>query len=62
LVPIICILSPVICYVFDFYSKTLFDGYIFGNEILIFNGSITFLGLFLISKKGNQAEIQSLKA
>jgi Na+/pantothenate symporter len=61
-VPFICILSPVICYVFDFYSKTMFDGYIFGNEILILNGSITFLGLFLISKKSNSIDIQSLKA
>jgi SSS family transporter len=62
LVPFICILSPVICYVFDYYSKTMFNGYIFGNEILILNGSITFLGLFLISKKSNSTDIQSLKA
>ncbi len=62
LVPFICILSPVICYVFDLYSKTLFNGYVFGNEILILNGAITYLGLFLISKKGNATDIQTLKA
>jgi hypothetical protein len=39
----------------------LFGGYVFGNEILILNGTFTFLGLYLISKKGNPAEIQSLK-
>ena len=61
LVPIICILSPVICYLLDHNSKVLFGGYVFGNEILILNGTFTFLGLYLISKKGNPAEIQSLK-
>ncbi|MEJ6737336.1 MAG: sodium:solute symporter [Flavobacteriales bacterium] len=49
LVPIICILSPIICFVLNSYSGTIFNGYKFGFEILILNGALTFLGLFLIS-------------
>ncbi len=50
-VPLICILSPVLCYFIDFYAPTYLGGYKFGNEILILNGLLTFIGLFLISKK-----------
>ncbi|PCI96837.1 MAG: sodium:solute symporter [Flavobacteriales bacterium] len=49
LVPLICLLSPVICYLLNIYSTTLFNGYQFGFEILILNGALTFLGLFLSS-------------
>jgi Na+/proline symporter len=49
LVPLICILSPIICYLLNIYSEELFGGYKFGFEILILNGSLTFLGLFLLS-------------
>lgn len=51
LVPVVCILAPSICYFLDVYSVSWFGGYKFGNEILIVNGLLTFLGLFLISKK-----------
>jgi Na+/proline symporter len=43
LVPIICISSPVICYILNLYVP-------FGFELLILNGVITFVGLFLIKK------------
>jgi Na+/proline symporter len=49
LVPIICILSPIVCFVLNSYSETIFNGYKFGFEILILNGALTFLGLFLVS-------------
>lgn len=49
LVPIICLLSPAICYVINMNSVVYLGGYKFGNELLILNGSITFLGLLLIS-------------
>ncbi len=51
LVPFICLVSPVLCYSLDVFSKELFKGYIFGNEILIVNGILTFVGLWLISHK-----------
>jgi hypothetical protein len=50
LVPIICILSPLICFLITKYSTDLFGAYIIDNELIIINGLITFLGLLLISK------------
>jgi Na+/proline symporter len=50
-VPVVCILSPVICYFLNVNSENLFNGYKFGFELLILNGIITFLGLFLFRKK-----------
>lgn len=50
-VPIIVIVSPVICYILSSYSDVLFGGYNFGFELLIVNGMITFAGLFLFRKK-----------
>lgn len=50
-VPIICLLSPIICYILNIYSVQLFNGYQFNFEILIVNGLLTFVGLLLISKK-----------
>jgi Na+/proline symporter len=50
LVPIICLLSPAICYILNANSKTLMGGYVFDNELIVVNGLITFLGLLLISR------------
>ncbi len=50
-VPIVAITSPVICYFISKYSETIFFGYKFGFELLILNGLITLVGLWLISKK-----------
>jgi mannitol-specific phosphotransferase system IIBC component len=51
IVPIVCILAPLLCYALDHYSKQLFGEYKFGNEMLIINGVLTFSMLFLFSKK-----------
>jgi Na+/proline symporter len=51
IVPFICILSPILCYYISLNSATWFDGYVFGNELLIINGAFTFIGLLLISKR-----------
>jgi Na+/proline symporter len=51
LVPLVAILSPIICYILSRYSEQLFYGYKFGFELLVLNGLITFIGLLLISKK-----------
>ncbi len=48
-VPLVCIASPVICYLLQTYSETLFSGYQIGFELLPMNGFITFLGLWAIS-------------
>ena len=49
LVPFICVVSPLICYLISDNSESWFNGYKFGNELLILNGALTFLGLYLIS-------------
>jgi Na+/proline symporter len=51
IVPIVCIVSPLICYLLDRNAATLFGAYKFGNEILIINGAITFTLLYAFSKK-----------
>ncbi len=51
LVPAICLLAPVICYIVDSNSKEWFNGYLFGNELLLVNGLLTFGGLWVIRKK-----------
>jgi SSS family transporter len=50
-VPIVCLASPILSYIISSNSEALLWGYKFGFEILILNGLITFLGLFLISKE-----------
>ena len=50
-VPFVGILAPVLCYLISKYSEIIFNGYKFGFELLILNGLITILGLFLFSKK-----------
>jgi|SRR6476661_1601354 len=50
LVPLICLLSPAICFVIDTNSKTWF-GYVFGFELIVMNGIITFIGLLLTANK-----------
>lgn len=49
-VPVVCIISPVICYLLSQYSTVLFNGYKFGFELLILNGALTFAGLSLLKK------------
>ena len=43
LVPVVALISPVLCYVLQLYIP-------FGFELLMINGAITFVGLFLIKK------------
>lgn len=52
-VPYVCIAAPIICFIIDKYQKSLLGSYEVGLELLIINGTITFLGLLLISKKGS---------
>ncbi len=49
-VPLICVLSPAICFFISKYSTELLGDYVIDNELIIVNGLITFVGLFLISK------------
>jgi len=49
-VPVIAVLSPVICYLLKIYMP-VWTGYHFGFEILLLNGLLTFVGLMLARKR-----------
>ena len=50
-VPLIAIASPVICFVLNAFSTELLGGYQFGFELLILNGLITFIGMYIFKEK-----------
>ncbi|MCK4360574.1 MAG: sodium:solute symporter [Bacteroidales bacterium] len=50
-VPIVALISPVICYIISENSEKWLNGYKFGFELLILNGIITFVGLYLIKNR-----------
>jgi len=47
---IIALLSVVASYFINSFSSQLFNGYMFGYELIIINGLLTFIGLYLIRK------------
>lgn len=49
--PMVCLLSPVFSYLIHRYSEEWLWGYRFGFEILLLNGLLCFIGLFLIRKR-----------
>ncbi len=51
MVPVICIAAPVICYMLKTNEKEWLGGYVIGTELLIINAGLTFLLLFLCSRK-----------
>lgn len=54
LVPIVCITAPAICFFISKYSVELLGNYVLDNELIIVNGLITFIGLWLISKPATE--------
>jgi hypothetical protein len=53
-VPVICVLAPILCLVLDYYQAQLFGDFRIGQELLIINGGITFIGLWLISSANSK--------
>ncbi|CAN5725559.1 sodium:solute symporter [soil metagenome] len=51
LVPVVCIMAPLICFFLDKFQAELLGDFKIGSELLIVNGALTFLGLLIISKK-----------
>jgi Na+/proline symporter len=49
IVPFICITAPILSFLIDKFQKQLFGNYEIGNELLIVNGLITFILLFIFS-------------
>lgn len=50
LVPFVCIVPPIACYLINTYSTRWFSGYQVGFELLVFNGFLTGVGLWLIRR------------
>jgi Na+/proline symporter len=57
LVPVVCVVSPILSYLISANAGVWLDGYKIGIEILIINGLITFAGLWLVSK--NRVELST---
>ncbi|MBL0310188.1 MAG: sodium:solute symporter [Bacteroidetes bacterium] len=57
LVPVVCVLSPVLSFVLNLVSDKIIPGYYIGLELLLINGLITFSGLYFISHKDFQTNI-----
>jgi hypothetical protein len=51
LITAVCLIAPAICYILSKNAAHWFNGYQIGIELLLIDGALTFLGLFLISKK-----------
>jgi Na+/proline symporter len=47
--PIVCLTIPVISFLLDTNSSKLIPGFSFGPELILWNGLLTFVGLYLIS-------------
>ena len=50
-IPLVAVLSPVLCFILDENSQKWFNGYSFSYELLILNAFFTFIGLLLLTKK-----------
>ncbi len=50
-VPLLAVSAPILAFLISKYSDTLLFGYKFGFEVLILNGMLMFLGLFLFRKR-----------
>ena len=50
-VPVVAVLSPILCFILQKNSQAWFNGYSFSYELLIFNALFTFVGLILLIKK-----------
>jgi Na+/proline symporter len=49
-VPLVCLVSPVLCYVLSRSAPSLLGGYQIGLELLLINGLFTFAGLWALSR------------
>lgn len=61
-VPLVCIISPVACYVIQYFLKEWF-GYTMSHELILLNAAVTVLGLFILRKsEGSTAPAQKVTA
>ena len=58
-VPFVALLSPILSYIVNLNSVNWFWGYRFGFEILILNGLLAFIGLWLISLRNGKESMST---
>lgn len=58
LVPVVCVIAPLISYWIGVNSVDWFSGYKIDIEILIINGAITFAGLWMVSGPGSRTAVR----
>ena len=57
-VPVVALLSPVICLILQLHSERWFGGYKFSYELLLLNAALTFAGLCLLIRRDAPAKRQ----
>ncbi|MTG98956.1 MULTISPECIES: sodium:solute symporter [Myroides] len=58
IVPLICLASPILTLILSNNSQQWFAGYVFDNELILVNGTLTVLLLLLISNKSKLVSTQ----
>lgn len=58
LVPVVCVIAPLLSYWISAKSPEWFGGYKIDIEILIINGAITFAGLWMVSSSGSRGAVR----
>jgi Na+/proline symporter len=61
IVPGVCVVAPLLCWLVDRNSVAWFGGYRFSNELLAVNGAITALGLWIVARP-SAAPVSGLRA
>lgn len=55
-IPVVALVAPALCAIFESVSARWMGGYRAGNELLVLNGALTFVGLCLIARGGKSAK------
>jgi Na+/proline symporter len=50
-ITVVCLVAPVLCYFLSQYSAVWLGGFQIGLELLLINGLLTFLGLWVLSRR-----------
>ena len=58
-IPLVAILSPILCFILDRNSQAWFGGYSFSYELLILNALFTFIGLLFLIRKQTPGSTKS---
>ncbi len=56
-VPLVAIVSPILCFILQENSEAWFNGYKFSYELLILNALFVFIGLCLLIRRDKNNEI-----